>query len=157
MTPEAAEPPARSLAGDLPDVNVWLALAVQDHPHHAAAREYWQQGGAARLWFNRVTMLALVRLLCQPKVMGDAVLDLTQACDLYRSFAALPEVGLLPEPPGCQAALLRLAGDSRPPLPPRLWTDAYLAAFAGSGGLRLVTFDRDFDRFAGLDCHRLAA
>jgi len=32
-------------------------------------------------------------------------------------------------------------------LPPRLWTDAYLAALSMSAGLRLVTFDRDFERF----------
>ncbi|MFY7913869.1 MAG: PIN domain-containing protein [Rubrivivax sp.] len=33
------------------------------------------------------------------------------------------------------------------PLPARLWTDAYLAALARASGLRLVTFDRDFERF----------
>lgn len=33
---------------------------------------------------------------------------------------------------------------------PNLWTDAYLAAFAKSGGLRLVSFDRGFTRFSGL-------
>ncbi|MCF8159336.1 MAG: hypothetical protein K9J76_01400 [Polaromonas sp.] len=27
-----------SITGDLPDINVWLALAVQEHPHHAFAR-----------------------------------------------------------------------------------------------------------------------
>jgi uncharacterized protein len=33
---------------------------------------------------------------------------------------------------------------------PRYWTDAYLAAFAISAGLRMVTFDRDFEKFEGL-------
>jgi len=36
-------------------------------------------------------------------------------------------------------------------LTPKLWTDAYLAAFARAGGLRLVSFDHDFTRFADLD------
>ena len=30
------------------------------------------------------------------------------------------------------------------------WTDAYLAAFAAAGGCRLVAFDNDFHRYAGL-------
>ena len=152
----AADLAAAAQRGDLPDVNVWLALAVIEHPHHAAAADYWQRGAAPQLWFNRVTMLALVRLLCQPKVMGPAAaLELTRAIDVYRGFAALPEVGLQREPDACDAELQRLAAPAHPPLPARLWTDAYLAAFAITAGLRLVTFDRDFDRFAGLHVLRL--
>ena len=36
-------------------------------------------------------------------------------------------------------------------LPPRLCTDAYLAALAIANGWRLVSFDRDFERFRGLE------
>jgi len=39
----------------------------------------------------------------------------------------------------------------------RQWTDAYLAAFAKAGGLRLVSFDGDFVHFDGLDLLRLEA
>ena len=35
-------------------------------------------------------------------------------------------------------------------LPARRWTDAYLAAVAIANGWRLVSFDRDFERFEGL-------
>ena len=35
-------------------------------------------------------------------------------------------------------------------LPARLCTDAYLAALAMANGWRLVSFDRDFARFEGL-------
>ena len=160
MTPEVAEPQPvwAGIAGDdLPDVNVWLALAVSDHPHHGAARGYWENAAAPRLWFCRVTMLALVRLLCQPRVMGEAALDLAQAFEVYRRFTALPEIGFRAEPEGCESGLEAMASALAPPLPARLLTDAYLAAFAISAGLRLITFDRDFDRFAGLDCLRLPA
>lgn len=36
---------------------------------------------------------------------------------------------------------------------PKVWMDAYLAAFAITSGLRFVTFDRDFQKFRtqGLD------
>lgn len=147
-------------SGDLPDINVWLALAVQEHPHHQAALRYWataqaertregaaaaRAGSGASLWFCRVTMLGLVRLLCQPKAVGPGALDTLAAWTLYAQYRALPHIGLLPEPEGCDDALRALVGAG--PLPPRLWTDAYLAALSLSAGLRLVTFDRDFERF----------
>ncbi len=147
-------------SGDLPDINVWLALAVQEHPHHQAALRYWataqaertregaaaaREGSGSRLWFCRVTMLGLVRLLCQPKAVGPGALDTLAAWTLYAQYRALPHIGLLPEPEGCDDALRALVGAG--PLPPRLWTDAYLAALSLSAGLRLVTFDRDFERF----------
>lgn len=34
---------------------------------------------------------------------------------------------------------------------PKLWMDAWLAAFAICAGLQLVTFDRGFAQFAGLE------
>jgi len=55
--------------GDLPDTNVWLALAAEEHPQHAAARAYWagahagDGGDTPFLWFCRLTMLGMVRLL----------------------------------------------------------------------------------------------
>jgi predicted nucleic acid-binding protein len=36
-------------------------------------------------------------------------------------------------------------------IPARLCTDAHLAALAIANGWRLVSFDRDFERFAGLE------
>lgn len=138
--------------GDLPDVNVWLALAVLEHPHHAQALEYWRRENAARLWFCRVTMLGLVRLLTQPKVMGEGALNPISALTAYERFAELPEVGLHVEPLACDKELRRLL---QPGLPRRLLTDAYLAAFAMSANLRLVTFDSDFERFEGLSMLQL--
>jgi toxin-antitoxin system PIN domain toxin len=144
---------AAATDGDLPDVNVWLALAVQDHPHHTQALDYWRHEAATRLWFCRVTMLGLVRLLTQPKLMGAGALDPRSALTAYERFAELPEVGLHIEPLACDEELRRIL---QPGLPRRLLTDAYLAAFALSASLRLVTFDRDFERFEGLNSLQLA-
>jgi len=144
---------AEARRGDLPDVNVWLALAASQHPHHAAAAAYWTGHDGGRIWFCRTTMLGLVRLLTNPKVMGDQALDLRLSLAAYQRFATLPEVGWHAEPTDCSAQLLQLLSAD---LPARFLTDAYLAAFATSAGLRMVTFDKDFDRFAGLDCLRLA-
>jgi predicted nucleic acid-binding protein len=93
-------------------------------------------------------MLGLVRLLTQPRVMGEATLGSAAALGVYHDLAARPGVGLCPEPPGCDTTYGRLVAAG---LPARLLTDAYLGAFALSAGLRLVTFDRDFSRFPGLD------
>jgi len=143
-----------SATGDLPDINVWLALAVQEHPHHSAARRYWDDTQAtlapqplptATFWFCRTTMLGLVRLLCQPKVVGEGALTLAAAFALYQQFRKLPVVGLLTEPADCEFSLQALV--TARTMPPRLWTDAWLAALAQSSGLRLVTFDQDFYRF----------
>ena len=40
-------------------------------------------------------------------------------------------------------------------LPPRLCTDAYLAALAITNQWRLVSFDRDFQLFSGLNLLQL--
>ncbi len=90
-------------------------------------------------------MLGLVRLLCQPKVVGEGALTLAAAFALYQRFRALPAVGLLPEPAGCDAQLQGFV--TARTMAPRLWTDAWLAAQAQAAGLRLVTFDQDFQRF----------
>jgi len=45
------------------------------------------------------------------------------------------------------AHLQSFLGSDAAPLPSRLWTDACLAATAEAAGLRMVTFDQDFERF----------
>lgn len=87
--------------------------------------------------------------------MGEQALNLAHAFAAYQHFASLPEIGFCAEPADCTGQLRRrLAAD----VPARLLTDAYLAAFAESAGLRMVTFDKDFERFEGLDrLHLIAA
>ena len=87
--------------GDLPDVNVWLALAAKQHPHHEAAAAYWREREDGQVWFCRITMLGLVRLLSNPKVMGEQALSLKQSLAAYDRFAALPEIGLHAEHLDC--------------------------------------------------------
>lgn len=151
-----APAPAYGAGGDLLDLNVWLALTVESHPHHDIARRYWRQEGAAThaIHFCRVTMLGFLRLLTQPKLMGPAACTPAQAAERYLALLALPEVEMTAEPAGCEDALLEYVRQSW--FLPRLWTDAYLAAFARSGGYRLVTFDADFGRFRELQRLHLA-
>jgi len=144
------------LAGliDLPDVNVWLAFGVADHPHHARARRYWYDESSEQIAFCRQTALAFLRLSTNAAVMRGQPLTVAQAWSAYALFRRLPEIILADEPVGCEDWLGRWASGGG--ASPRLWTDAYLAAFASSGGYRLVSFDRDFAQFEGLNVRLLA-
>ena len=85
--------------------------------------------------------------------VGGPPLTFAEAWRKYLQWRADEDVRLLGDPPEVERILadfveagLVASKDS---------TDAYLAAFAISGDLRLVTFDRNFERFPGLDALRL--
>ena len=80
MASQAIAPmPGSAERGDLPDVNVWLALLNPQHPHHASAVGYWDQAGAPRIFLCRITMLGLLRLSTHKLVMGGAPYTVAQA------------------------------------------------------------------------------
>ena len=79
---------------DLPDLNVWLALACPDHSHHHQALHYWEQQAAEQVLFCTVTALGLVRLVCQPKLMGAAVKTAAEASALLDVFCQQPGVSM---------------------------------------------------------------
>jgi toxin-antitoxin system PIN domain toxin len=133
---------------DLPDINVWLALVDERHVHHAAAKGYRNEESASRIAFCRVTMLGFLRLSSSGRVLAKP-LSPREAWDIYGQFLSLPVIHFLPEPSHIDSRFCALTADERPPY--RLWTDAYLAAFALTEGCRVVSFDADFQRFAGLD------
>src|SRR5439155_16558154 len=99
--------------------------------------------------FCRVTQLAFLRHLTNKAIMADNVLLPAAAWKKCGEFLALPEVQFLPEPAGLDDHLARFCNLGR--TSQNLWTDAYLAAFAKSAGLRLVTFDAGFAKFDRLD------
>lgn len=142
---------------DLPDVNVWLALADENHEQHGRARQYWESESAWQLAFTRVSMLGFVRLLTNRVVMRNQPFTVTEAWAAYRAFRALPEVIWLGEPENIAARvdehLTGWAGAGV--LSPLQWTDGHLAALALATDCRLVSFDGDFRRYAELTFFRL--
>lgn len=58
------------------------------------------------------------------------------------------------EPAGLEAHWRTYA--ARESASPKLWMDAYLAAFAISDGYRMVTTDTAYRQFEGLDLHLLS-
>lgn len=136
-------------SADLLDVNVWLALAAEAHTHHRRADGYWHNEAAPLAVFCRITQLAFLRHLTNRSVMGAHTLVPAAAWRKWTDFLSLPEVTLLEEPAGLTAQLGKFCDTGQ--TSPNLWTDAYLAAFSKCAGLRLVTFDQGFSRFAGLE------
>ena len=124
-----------------PDVNVWLALAHEIHPHHIPATSWEQRLNAnATLCFCRFTQLGLLRLLTNRSVMGGDVLTQSDAWRAYDSFLASRDIQLLQEPDGLDETFRRLT--SRKEASTKQWADAYLIVFAMTFPLSLVTFDR---------------
>ena len=126
-----------------PDINVWVALTHAGHVHHDVASD-WHAALEAdtRFHFCRFTQLGLLRLLTAEAVMGEDVLTQPEAWAVYDRWVEDDRVGFLEEPPGIDRrfrVLTRLKSAS-----PKSWADAYLAAFAGTAQLTLVTFDRAF-------------
>ena len=140
---------ASAPACDLPDVNVWLALLNAEHPHHLAAKAYWDQAAAQRIAFCRITILGLLRLSTNKVVMGGAPYTTAEAWQAYQAVVGLPEVSFAVEPLGVEASMHELTLRPKPGSPD--WTDAYLAAFASLAGLRIVSFDKGFKQYRGLE------
>lgn len=72
-----------------------------------------------------------------------------EAWAVYDIFAANDFVRFTPEPRELEADWRKLVAKHRN-TGTNFWTDAYLAAFALTHGCTLVTFDRGFRRYAGL-------
>lgn len=136
-------------APDLPDLNLWLALIDADHEHHARARRYWEQEAAADIAFCRVTMLGLLRLLTNTRVMHGAPFSAPEAWNAYHAFASLPEVGFIED--SLDAEKRFELWSRRPDFPAHGWTDAWIAALAASAGARVVSFDADFQAYPDLN------
>jgi uncharacterized protein len=132
---------------DLLDVNLWVALVDKRHVHHPLAQDYWIEHGTNQFIFCRITMLGFLRVATSPKAISSPKTN-SEAWAVYQKIIALPNVQFLSEPARLDAQFRALSTESA--LPHRLWTDAYLAAFAIASSCRLVSFDADFVRFPRL-------
>ncbi len=133
---------------DLPDLNVWLALADPDHQHHGRAARYWEDESLSEIAFCRVTMLGLLRLLTHPTVMGGNPFSVAEAWSAYEAFAALPEISHIGESLAADEQFSRWTKSHD--FPAHRWTDAWIAAVAHSANARVVSFDADFASFDSL-------
>ena len=61
------------------DINVWLALSLEQHPQHLAAARWYASLSDPALLFCRFTMLGFLRLLTNRQVMGDSTMTVAGA------------------------------------------------------------------------------
>lgn len=135
------------------DVNIWLALVLSKHTHHRAVHA-WLDGEqeSANLCFCRVTQQGLVRLLTTAEVLagyGNPPLTNREAWDVIDGFMMDERFTFAYEPEGVEETWKTLA--IRDTHSPKLWMDAYLAAFAFRSGFQMITTDKAFSQFSGLD------
>jgi len=133
---------------DFLDVNVWVALSVPDHEHHEVAKKYWTDSSAERQAFCRTTMLGLLRVSTNYKTLSGGFLSPSEAWTLLQGWQNYPGVFVSVEPEGIELCMAQWVHKGL--ISKNIWTDAYLAAFACSGGFRFVSFDRDYLRFPEL-------
>lgn len=132
------------------DVNVLLALADVDHQHHPLFKKWFnKQSRGFKLLICRTTQMGLIRLLVSASVMDYRVLTLPQAWSFYGELVQNPSIFEANEPSNIQVKWAELCLDYGSS--PKVVTDAYLAAFAIAGGLKLVSLDKGFRKFEGLD------
>ncbi len=143
------------MPGYLLDTNVWLAAIFTTHPFHHLAEQTLQQATPAQpVAFCRATQQSFLRLATTPtllKAYGAEGLTNRDALIALDALLALPQICFRDEPAGVFTLWRTLASCAT--ASPKVWMDAYLAAFAIAGGLRLVTLDNDFKNFVphGLD------
>jgi toxin-antitoxin system PIN domain toxin len=134
------------------DANIWLAQCHAAHGHHATVLAALREIGAGV--FCRVTQMALLRLLTRVEIMGPDLVTPAVAWQYYHQLCQEGGAVFLEEPAGLAETWQKFSANL-PAASGSSWTDAYLAAFAKCAGLQLVTFDRCFKRFAGLNCRVL--
>ncbi|WP_203336662.1 TA system VapC family ribonuclease toxin [Nocardioides limicola] len=137
----------------IPDVNVLLAAANADAPAHAPSRRWLENSlaGGAPVGLAWVALLGFVRIATHPRVFATPLTG-DQAMGVVEQLLAAPTAHVVH--PGSTHAtrmreLLRRAGSGG-----NLTTDAHLAALALEHKGTIVTFDSDFDRFAGVRWER---
>lgn len=143
------------------DSNVWVAVTFTGHEFHKPARAVLLEATPLRpicisraieqSWLRLITTSSVQKSCDSPPVTNHS------AIATLEFWLSNPRVKTIDEPQGTRALWLQLA--DRETASPKLWMDAYLAAFAISGNLRFVTADKDFRQFenGGLDLHLLTA
>ena len=133
-----------------PDVNVMVAAARADHPHHAVARAWLEQAldaaaSGAAFTLMPMVLASFLRLVTSPRIFRVPT-PAEEAVGFIDAMLASPGVQLAslgPEWPQLRQWCLdkQLNGNRLP--------DAWLAAATLHLGEHLVSFDRDFRKLLG--------
>jgi toxin-antitoxin system PIN domain toxin len=133
-----------------PDVNVLVAAARSDHPHHPVARAWleetlWGAESDAVCTLMPMVVASFLRLVTSPKIFKRPT-PIEEAIGFVDALLTLPSVQLAelgPEWKRLRTLCLdkKLSGNEVP--------DAWLVAAVAQRGEHLVSFDRDFKKLLG--------
>ncbi len=132
-----------------PDVNVLLYAVNQNSPQHEVARgwieaSFLRPGGVGFAW---AALLGFLRLSTRSGIFTRP-LAIESALSVVDAWLNHPAAHVLSTTEQHASVLTRLLLSAGPG--GNLLSDAHLAALAIEHNADLGTFDRDFDRFAGL-------
>jgi len=144
------------------DTSVWIAGSFESHPYFPVANSFLAGPQRAdTVWLARVVENSFLRLLTTAALCrgyDSPMISNSQAVEILGKWRSLPHIRCIDaEPEGTRELWLELA--AIPSASPKVWMDAYLAAFAIRAGLPFATLDADFLRFqaAGLQLLLLSA
>ncbi len=119
---------------ELADVNVLVAVVLEDHDDHSSAISWLRSTRAFAT--TPITEIGLVRLLMNPAISGRPV-PMAEAVAILRSIKALESASFLSDSTSLadhRAIIRHVTGTKQ-------ITDTHLLNLAIANGLRLVTFD----------------
>ena len=134
----------------LPDVNFWLALTFERHAHHVPATRWIATASSPTCIFCRATQQGFLRLATNPRVFGDETLTMADAWRAYDQLFDDPRTAYADEPEDIERVWCSFTQGRV--FSPKVWSDAYLAAFALACDFELVTFDRGLAQYKDLRC-----
>lgn len=132
------------------DANILINAVNLRAAEHSPARHWLEVrlNGSESLGFSWAVLLAFVRITTKAGVM-PAPLDLNEALQFVEQWLSQPPATIINPTPrhnAVLAGLLRSCGTGG-----NLVSDAHLAAQAIEHGATIISFDRDFGRFDGLN------
>lgn len=131
-----------------PDINVWIALACQSHQHHVSAKSWFDRLNGTTA-FCRLTQLGFLRLLTHPVVMQAEVKNQMEAWKAYDLLMGDLRIVFFEESDSDALEKEFRALTATENFALQQWPDAYLAAFARTSDLTVVTFDKALSKLAG--------
>jgi toxin-antitoxin system PIN domain toxin len=136
--------------GYLADVNFLIALL---HARHGLSERAvaWlgRQEQAGSILVCRVAQMGVLRILTNPTWLKGEVLSAAAVWEAWDRLLTDDRFTSIQEPPGIESEWRLVTREFAPRR--QVGTDTYLAAFARAGGYCLLTFDRGFQQFEGLE------
>ena len=138
------------MPGYLLDTNVWIAFNFGSHPHSAHAIAFIESCTTdSPALFSRPVETSTLRLMSNPSIClayNSPAMTNQQAAIVLKDWQSHDHINCLnAEPVNTRELWIELA--SIPTASPKVWMDAYLAAFAICAGHPFATLDTDFRCF----------